>query len=193
VRDQSQGNEYLKTIGRETQRLARLVNNALDFSRLEQGRKKYAHETVDLVPELGRLLDTHAPRVKDAGLTLRRQLPTEPLEVKTDRDAVEQIVLNLIDNACKYAVEGGEIEVALMARPQGGAEIRVSDRGPGVPVAHRERIFEKFHRVDDALTAEKTGAGLGLSIARQLARGMGGDLRYHPRSGTGAEFVLELP
>jgi two-component system phosphate regulon sensor histidine kinase PhoR len=59
-------------------------------------------------------------------------------------------------------------------------------------VEHRERIFEKFHRVDDALTAEKTGAGLGLSIARQLARGMGGDLRYEPRKGAGAEFVLEL-
>ena len=64
---------------------------------------------------------------------------------------------------------------------------------PGVPPEHREQIFEKFHRVDDALTAEKTGAGLGLSIARQLARGLGGDLRYAARAGAGAEFVLELP
>jgi signal transduction histidine kinase len=71
--------------------------------------------------------------------------------------------------------------------------VRVADRGPGVPPEHRERIFEKFHRVDDALTAEKTGAGLGLSIARQLARGLGGKLRYEPRAGAGAEFVLELP
>ena len=62
-----------------------------------------------------------------------------------------------------------------------------------MPAAHRERIFEKFHRVDDALTAEKTGAGLGLSIARQLARGLGGELRYVPRAGSGAEFILELP
>jgi two-component system phosphate regulon sensor histidine kinase PhoR len=192
VRDQSQGAEYLKTIGRETQRLARLVNNALDFSRLEQGRKKYAREPVDLAAELERLLGTHAPRVQEAGLTLRRVLPAEPVRVNTDRDAVEQIVLNLIDNACKYAADGGEIEVAVAALAGGGAEVRVSDRGPGVPVEHRERIFEKFHRVDDALTAEKTGAGLGLSIARQLARGMGGDLRYEPRKGAGAEFVLEL-
>jgi signal transduction histidine kinase len=62
-----------------------------------------------------------------------------------------------------------------------------------VPLEHRERIFEKFHRVDDALTAERTGAGLGLSIARQLARGLGGELRYAPRAGAGAEFVLALP
>lgn len=193
VRDQAQSSEYLRTIGRETQRLARLVNNALDFSRLEQGRKKYARDAVDLTAELNALLDTHAPRVAEAGLVLRREMPAAAVNVTTDRDAVGQIVLNLIDNACKYASEGGEVSVTLAARPAGGAEVRVSDRGPGVPPEHRERIFEKFHRVDDALTAEKTGAGLGLSIARQLARGLGGELRFAPRTGAGAEFVLELP
>ncbi len=193
VRDPAQGGDYLRTIGRETQRLARLVNNALDFSRLEQGQKKYARVDVDVVAELTRLIETHAPRVADAGLVLQRDLPATPLRVSTDRDALEQIVLNLIDNACKYAAGGGEITVSARARSGGGIEVSVADRGPGVPVAHRERIFEKFHRVDDALTAEKTGAGLGLSIARQLARGLGGELRYAPRTGAGAEFILELP
>ncbi|MSU51103.1 MAG: sensor histidine kinase [Opitutus sp.] len=193
VRDAAQGGEYLRTIGRETQRLARLVNNALDFSRLEQGRKQYAREPVDLVVELGRLLDTHAPRVAEAGLVLHRELPAGPWPVTTDRDALGQIVLNLIDNACKYAAEGGEVSVSVASRAGGGAEVRVADRGPGVPAEHRERICEKFHRVDDTLIAEKTGAGLGLSIARQRARGLGGDLRYAPRTGAGAEFILELP
>ncbi|MBI4624320.1 MAG: HAMP domain-containing histidine kinase [Verrucomicrobia bacterium] len=193
VRDAAQGGDYLRTIGRETQRLARLVNNALDFSRLEQGRKKYAREPFDLAAELARLLDTHGPRLAEAGMTLRRELPAGALPVTADRDALEQIVLNLLDNAAKYAADGREVAVALTPRPGGGAEVRVADRGPGVPPEHRERIFEKFHRVDDALTAEKTGAGLGLSIARQLARGLGGGLRYAPRSGGGAEFILELP
>lgn len=201
VRDAAQGGDYLRTIGRETQRLARLVNNALDFSRLEQGQKKFALEPLDLTSELSRLLDTHAPRVAEAGLKLARDLPAVAVPVTTDRDAIEQIVLNLIDNACKYADAGGEVTVTLVSRAAGarstgsgqGAEVRVSDRGPGVPVEHRERIFEKFHRVDDALTAEKSGAGLGLSIARQLARGLGGELRYAQRTGGGAEFVLELP
>jgi signal transduction histidine kinase len=71
--------------------------------------------------------------------------------------------------------------------------LRVGDRGPGVPTAERERIFEKFHRVDDTLTAEKSGTGLGLSIARQLARGLGGELMCEARAGGGAEFVLTLP
>jgi two-component system, OmpR family, phosphate regulon sensor histidine kinase PhoR len=209
VRDREQGREYLRTIGRETQRLARLVNNALDFSRLEQGRKKYARQEIDLTTEVARLLDTHAPRIVEAGLTLERSLPDAPVRVTTDRDALEQIVLNVIDNACKYAAPStgsgqpaaGEVRVVLTKRAgasatgsaQAGAEIRVQDRGPGVPAEHRARIFEKFHRVDQALTAEKSGTGLGLSIARQLARGLGGELRYAEREGGGAEFILELP
>jgi len=209
VRDAGQSGEYLRTIGRETQRLARLVGNALDFSRLEQGRKKYARDTFDLRAELARLLDTQAPRLAEAGLTLKRELPAAALMITSDRDALEQILLNLLDNAAKYGAAGGEVTVGLAARQTsspssgqahsagsgqaGGAEIRVLDRGPGVPAEHRERVFEKFHRVDDTLTAEKSGAGLGLSIARQLARGLGGDLRYVPRQGGGAGFILELP
>lgn len=193
VAEEGRRGEYLRTIGRETQRLARLVNNALDFSRLEQGRKKYQREPLELGAEITRLLDTHQPRLAEAGLALQRELPAAPLAVMADRDALEQIVLNLLDNACKYATAGAEVTVVLAPRVGGGADLRVLDRGPGVPPAHRERIFEKFHRVDDTLTAEKHGAGLGLSIARQLARGLGGELRYESRAGGGAAFVLELP
>jgi two-component system phosphate regulon sensor histidine kinase PhoR len=193
VADAGKQNDYLRTIGRETQRLARLVNNALDFSRLEQGKKKFQRESCDLGAELARLLDTHEPRIAEAGLALTRELPAAPLTLSTDRDAVEQIVLNLIDNACKYAAEGGELMVTLSAGAGGGAELRVSDRGHGVPDTEREQIFEKFHRVDETLTAEKSGTGLGLSIARQLARGLGGELRCDARPGGGAVFVLTLP
>lgn len=193
VRDAKQRGDYLRTIGRETERLARLVNSALDFSRLEQGQRKYARERVDLGTEMKRLLETHAPRIGEAGLTLKHMLPGEPVYVVTDRDAVAQIVLNLVDNACKYAAAGGEITVSLISGASGGTEVRVADRGPGVPTDQHDRIFEKFHRVNDALTAEKTGAGLGLSIARQLARGLGGDLSYQPRADGGAEFILKLP
>jgi two-component system phosphate regulon sensor histidine kinase PhoR len=193
VRDETQRSDYLRTIGSETQRLARLVNNVLNFSRLEQGQKEFARAPLDLNVVLAALLDAHAPRVAEAGLVLRRELPSAALPLTTDHDAVAQIVLNLMENACKYAAAGGEVIVTLALRTGGGAILRVLDRGPGVPPEHRERIFEKFHRVDTALTAEKTGAGLGLAIARQLARGLGGELRCAPRVGGGAEFILELP
>jgi two-component system phosphate regulon sensor histidine kinase PhoR len=184
---------YLRTIARETERLARLVGNALDFSRLEQGRKKFAREAVDLRALLEGLLDAQAPWLTEAGLRLERNLPAGPLWLSTDRDACQQIVLNLMDNAVKYAAAGGEIAVSLTPVAEGGATVAVADRGPGVPAAQRERIFEKFHRVDDSLTAEKPGTGLGLSIARQLARGLGGDLRCTARAGGGSVFTFTLP
>ncbi|RXK55568.1 HAMP domain-containing histidine kinase [Oleiharenicola lentus] len=185
--------DYLRTIGRETQRLARLVGNALEFSRLEQGKKKFERVSLDAAAALGRLLDTHVPRLAEAGLRVERKLPGGSVMLTTDADALEQIVLNLLDNAAKYAASGGEVTVELLPGAGHGARVRVLDRGPGVPADHRERIFEKFHRVDDALTAEQTGTGLGLSIARQLARGLGGDLHCEPREGGGAAFILDLP
>ena len=192
VREPARQAEYLATISNETQRLARLVGNVLDFSRLEQGKKKYEPTALDLAAELERLAATHGPRLAEAGLALRSELPAE-LMLQTDRDAVGQIVLNLLDNACKYAAEGGEVTLSLSRSTAGGAELHFADRGPGVPPDQRERIFSKFHRVDDRLTAEKSGAGLGLSIARQLARGLGGDLRCEARPGGGAVFILSLP
>jgi len=193
VPDDEKRRDYLQTIGRETERLARLVGNALDFSRLEQGQKKYARERFDLGAALNCLLDTHEPRLRESGLKMGRAIPETPVELESDRDAIEQIVLNLLDNAAKYAAGGGEVLVEAKPRAAGGAMVRVLDRGPGIPAAHREKVFEKFHRVDDALTAEKGGAGLGLSIGRQLARGLGGELRHEPRDGGGVVFVLELP
>lgn len=192
VRDETKRAEYLETIGRETQRLGRLVGNVLDFSRLEQGKKKYDLATVDLAAELRRLAAAHAPRLAEAGLVLRIESP-EQRPLATDRDAVEQIVLNLLDNACKYAADGGEVLLSLVSTKGTGVRLVVADRGPGVPAEQRQRIFEKFHRVDERLTAEKAGAGLGLSIARQLARGLGGDLSCEARDDGGAAFVLTLP
>lgn len=191
VRDVSQQQGYLQIIGAETGRLTRLVNNVLDFSRLEQGRKKYAMESRDIAADVARIIDTQEPRLREEGMVLIRSLPGAPVLAQVDRDAIEQILLNLLDNACKYAAAGREVEVRLETKP-GGVRLTVSDRGPGVPTEHRAKIFEKFHRIDDTLTAGKAGTGLGLGIARQLARGMGGDLRFEPREGGGARFVVEI-
>ncbi|HRE80673.1 MAG TPA: HAMP domain-containing sensor histidine kinase [Opitutaceae bacterium] len=191
VRSPEQKTHYLQVIGEESERMTRLVNNALDFSRLEQGKKKYALEALDLVPELHRMLDLLSPRVAEAGMELHRDLPTASVTRKVDRDALQQIISNLIENACRYAAEGKSVTVGLKVREDGVCLV-AEDRGPGISAEHRRRIFDKFHRVDDTLTAEKSGVGLGLSIARQLARGLGGDLHYEAREGGGARFVLTL-
>jgi len=182
---------YLQTIVRESQRLTRLVNNILDFSRLEQGRKDYHFESLDLGQLLSELLDRQSMRLDEAGLSLERILPPA-LIVSADRDAIEQIVLNLLDNAIKYAAAGKTLTIELQSRGT-QAVLQVRDRGPGIPAEQQRRVFDKFHRLDASLTARQQGTGLGLSIARQLALGIGGDLLCCDHPGGGACFELTLP
>ena len=192
VDDPAKRQRYFATIGRETTRLTRLVNNALDFGRLEAGRKEYRAETVALAPWLARFAEVHGPRVAEVGLQLSVTPAPEAAAVRCDADSLDQMLLNLVDNAVKYAAAGAVVELRVEAAGAGWALV-VADRGPGVPASHRERIFERFHRVDETLTAKVQGAGLGLTIARRLARDQRGDLVCRERSGGGAEFVLTLP
>ena len=187
VADPEKRQAYLDTIVGESHRLTRLVNNVLDFSRLEQHRRSYSPERLVLAEWLGALVEAHRPRCVEAGVGLELRLPEGGVGIRADRDAAEQIVLNLLDNALKYAAGGGVVEIEADR-----ASLRVLDRGPGVPPALRERIFEKFFRVDRSLTSAVPGTGLGLSIARRLARDMGGDLTCGPRSGGGACFEWTL-
>ncbi len=193
TRDPAKQRSYLATIISESQRLTRLVNNVLDFSRLEQGRRKYQTTMEELGPLVEQMLETQRPRIEEAGFKLDAQLPEHGhLHVLADRDAVEQVLLNLVDNALKYAEEGHWLGVRV-EQDKNQARLIVEDRGPGVPPDHRQRIFEMFHRVDDSLTARQPGCGLGLSIARRLLRDQGGDLRYEPNEPHGARFVATLP
>ncbi len=192
IKDAQKTRRYLEVIVAETNRLTRLVNNVLDFSRLEQGRMKYNIEDIDLTAYLPSILETHRLPIQEAGLALQMVLPGHPVTVSADRDALNQVLLNIIDNAVKYAAEGGELVVDLRMS-DAVCELRLMDRGPGVPPAHRKSIFEKFHRVDDSLTTRKPGTGLGLSISRRMLRDLGGDLLYEPRDSGGSSFVLVFP
>jgi len=193
VRDQLKQNSYLATIISESQRLTRLVNNVLDFSRLEQGRKQYHPADVALAPIINGVINAQKPRLDEAGFAISSSVPAGPeVRVHADRDALEQVLLNLIDNALKYAAPGRWIGIRVSS-DDNFAYVTVSDRGPGVPPDHQERIFETFHRVDDSITASQPGAGLGLSIARRLLRDQEGDLTYEDHAPQGASFVAKVP
>jgi signal transduction histidine kinase len=192
VADPDKKRRYLQVIVSETRRLTRLVNNVLDFSRLEQGQKKYHPETIHLAEYIEEVTGAHALPVKEAGMILETVMPDRDIAVHTDRDAIGQVMVNLIDNAVKYAADGGKLKISLSVG-NGSARIEVADNGPGVSDAHRERIFEQFHRVDDSLTARQQGSGLGLSIARRILRDLGGDLTYRPGKPGGSCFVVSLP
>lgn len=192
VADAAKRDHYLDVMARESSRLTRLVNNILDFARLEQGRKKYRLEDFDLGAAVCGVLDAQHLRLESAGLALERRLPVEPTPVRLDRDVIEQVLLNLLDNAIKYAASGNRVTVEL-ARAGGVYSLSVMDRGPGIPSGHRPHIFESFYRVDDSLTSSQPGSGLGLSISKRMLRGLGGDLTYSDREGGGAVFVARIP
>ena len=192
VKDREKGRRYLQVIVDESVRLTRLVDNVLDFGRLEQGRKKYHLEELELTSYINEMLESYGPRVQKAGLTITVRNPEQEVMILFDRDVLEQVLLNLMDNAVKYASMGGEIDISIKANDK-RCEIWVCDSGPGIPKAHRKDIFEKFYRVDDSLTTQQPGSGLGLSIARGLLRELNGNLKYEEREGGGSCFVVLIP
>lgn len=191
VDDVQKKGKFLDVIVTESERLTRLVNNVLDFSRMEQGRRRYALEPLELRSVLREVVEAQRGRIEAAGMRLVLEVGEAEMMLPADRDAVGQIVVNLLDNAVKYAPDGGEVRVGLQPAAD-GAEVTVQDRGPGIAEAHRARLFESFYRVDCELTAKCNGCGLGLSIARRLMRGMGGDLTFAPRGGGGSCFTLHF-
>ncbi|MGE9296994.1 MAG: sensor histidine kinase [Puniceicoccales bacterium] len=191
VGDETKRQRYLQTMLNETQRLTRLVNNVLDFSRLERGKRDFQHETLDLGATVESILEGHRERLASDGLAVTFIPPVAPLHAKADRDAIEQILLNLLDNAVKYAAAGERAEVRLQGASPSW-KLSVCDFGPGIPARERRQVFESFHRVDDRLTAERPGCGLGLSIAARLAEGLGGQLSLSENKPTGCCFTLTV-
>ena len=183
--------QYLGVIVTESERLTRLVNNVLDFGRLEQKRRAYHCETLNLHEFVCSAVEPLKGIVESADMKLELVKEADAV-VKADRDALNRVLVNLVDNACKYAAEGKAVEIT-MGKANGKAFIRIADRGPGIPKAHAKRIFERFFRVDDSVTATVGGSGLGLSIAKQLMHGMGGDVQFDPREGGGSLFTVTLP
>jgi signal transduction histidine kinase len=195
VADAAKQRSYLQIITAEAARLTRLINNVLDFSRMERGEKKYNFQPCDLAGVVHGIEQAFRPHLEAGGFKFICELPEAPIAVRGDADALSQIIVNLLSNAEKYFSGGKEITLQLAQRqmPLPHAEIKVLDRGSGVPRGSGEKIFEKFYRAHDSLASGIQGSGLGLTIARQIARAHGGDVVYEPREGGGSCFVLRLP
>jgi signal transduction histidine kinase len=187
--DEERRREYLRTIVSETDRLSHLIDNVLSFSR--RGREKLKTERVSLSDVVRETVAQIEPHLAKQGFSVSCAAPGD-LIARGDREALKQVVMNLMSNAEKYSGEGREIAVECRTS-SGFVRADISDRGPGVPPAITERIFQEFFRGDDSLSAPRSGTGLGLSIARGIARAHGGDVIYSPREGGGSVFSLLLP
>jgi signal transduction histidine kinase len=183
--------DLLPVMRRSAQRLLRLVNTLLDFSRIEAGRAQASYEPVDLSSYTIELASVFRAAVEKAGMQLLIDCPPLPQPVHVDRDMWEKIVLNLLSNAFKYTFEG-EIRVSL--RPgAGGVTLAVSDTGIGIAAEELPRVFERFYRVEGARGRTHEGSGIGLALAQELLKLHGGQLRVESAPGAGSTFSVTIP
>jgi signal transduction histidine kinase len=186
--------EYYRTITAESERLSRLIDNVLEFARIERGERPVALRTAGLGAEVRVLVDALRPHVGEAGFSLELVIAEGLPPVAFDRDAVAQILVNLVDNALKYARGAVRRELSVTCAAEGGGvALRIRDHGPGVSPRELGRVFELFHRGESELTRTTRGTGLGLALVRSLAERMGATVSARNVERGGFEVSLLFP
>ena len=183
--------EYYGIIRKESERLTALINNILDFSRIEAGRKEYDFRETDLRELVHNTLESYRYQIEQSGFTFEEKIGDVP-PLRVDREAMARSLLNLVNNSLKYSQDRKFIGVNLY-RDNGSVKLEVVDHGIGIPQPEQEKIFEKFYRVGDPLVHNTKGSGLGLSLVRHIAQAHGGDVVVESTPGRGSRFTITLP
>jgi PAS domain S-box-containing protein len=186
--------DALARIDRSQRHLLRLINDVLNLARIESGRVEYLLEDLALRELVAEVEPMVAPQLEARRITFHVEVSADDV-ARADREKVQQVLLNLLGNAVKFTPEGGSVAVETHTRPDVPEFVflRVSDTGPGIPASMLDSIFEPFVQVDSSTTRRSEGSGLGLAISRDLARGMGGELRVRSEEGKGSTFTIALP
>jgi signal transduction histidine kinase len=192
VPDAQRRREYYGVLTRESERLSRLIDNVLDFSRIESGRQRYQIAPGPVEPIIHEVLESFRHALAQRGFTVDVSIDPDLPDVPLDPEAVKQALANLVDNAVKYSAERRCVRVG--ARREGaGVLIEVADEGIGIPVSERERIFEKFYRIGRSETQGRRGSGVGLALVKHIVEAHGGRVTVDGRPGEGSRFSLHLP
>jgi signal transduction histidine kinase len=184
--------EYFRIIREESERLTALINNILDFSRIEAGRKEYEFQETNLGELVHSTLESYRFQIQQNGFAFEEDISPDIPPVKVDREAIARSLLNLVNNALKYSKDKKFIGVSLY-RSNSSINLEVRDRGIGIPANEQEKIFEKFYRCGDPLVHNVKGSGLGLSLVRHIARAHGGDVLVESAPEKGSKFTIALP
>jgi len=184
--------EYYSIIRKESERLTALINNILDFSRIEAGRKEYDFRETDIAELVRNTLDTYRYQIEQQGFLLEEQIDPEIPKVRVDREAIARALVNLVNNALKYSDNEKFLGVRLY-RDNAVLKLEVSDRGIGIERNEQSRIFEKFYRTCDPLVHNTKGSGLGLSLVKHITHAHGGEVEVESAPGRGSKFTLSLP
>ena len=183
--------EFLEALLRQADRLARIVADLLELAQIEADQYPLHLEPVLIAPAVQRALEVVDQERKAKGLSLELAVAPD-LSAQADADALDQIILNLLDNAVKYMLAGGHLSIRGRAQPR-HVRIEVADDGPGLAPHHRDRIFERFYRVDTGRSREQGGTGLGLAIVKHLALAMHGEVGVEAATPRGSIFWVTLP
>jgi len=184
--------EYYKIIRKESERLTGLINNILDFSRIEAGHKEYEFRETDIGDLVRNTLDSYRYQIEQQGFTLKEEIDESLPSVCVDREAIARALLNLMNNALKYSPNEKFLRVKLY-RENGSVKLEVEDRGIGITSREQTKIFEKFYRTGDPLVHNTKGSGLGLSLVRHITDAHGGSIDVDSTPGKGSRFTLTLP
>ena len=184
--------QYHRIINKESRRLTQLINNILDFSRIEAGRKEYRLVRTDLAAVVRDVVDAYRFPIEHQGFTLDLAVAEDLPEMETDPEALSQALINLLNNAIKYSPEKKTIAVSVR-REGDRVLVSVADRGIGIPKAEQKRIFEKFYRVESSLVHTTKGSGLGLALVQHITEAHGGRVELVSAPGEGSTFTLSLP
>ena len=184
--------EYYATIVRETERLSGLVNNILNFSRMESGKKEYHFSNTDMNVVVQKVLSSYHSHLEHLGFTLETELASALPLILADPEAVSEALLNVVDNAIKYSGTQKSITIrtGIIGR---NVYVEVEDRGIGIPPEEQSKIFEKFYRVSSGLVHEIRGSGLGLTLVRHIMDAHKGEITVRSRVGEGSTFRLSFP
>lgn len=184
--------EFHRLIAREGARLSTLVGNVLDHARIEQGRRVWKMELTNLAALVADTLRVMQPLAAEKGILLTSRL--DAVEVTVDAGAIQQALVNLLDNAIKFSPPGSAVDVTLAkSDARRTCEVRVEDQGPGIPKAEQGRIFELFYRPGDELRRETQGTGIGLSLVKSIAEAHRGSVSVESEAGKGSTFILQVP
>ncbi|HLR04793.1 MAG TPA: HAMP domain-containing sensor histidine kinase, partial [Pyrinomonadaceae bacterium] len=184
--------EYYRIIRKESERLTALINNILDFSRIEAGRKEYEFRETNIAELVQNTLDSYRYQIEQQGFAFAESIDPDIPAVRVDREAIARALVNLVNNALKYSTDEKFLGVKLY-RENGSVKLEVLDHGIGITRREQSKIFEKFYRTGDPLVHNTKGSGLGLSLVRHITQAHGGDIAVESTPGKGSKFTMSLP
>ncbi len=192
ARSEVKKKEYYRIIGQETERLTHLVNNLLNFSRMEAGKKQFQFQSVDVNAVIKKVLENYEFHLNEHGFDVLLQLTKNLPKIHADEEAVSEALLNLLDNAIKYSHAEKYLAVSTGVHNR-MISLDVEDHGSGIAAEHHQKIFEKFYRVFSGLVHNTKGSGLGLTLVKHIMQAHGGDIKVSSLLGKGSRFRLLFP